>query len=140
MGDGEALAQGESASRASRAHAASELIPREPTRIEHRPAARPAAALPIARVLVGQGASVREARLELRGGVLGGAAIHLVSGAGGLEVRLGAPSEPARVALAAMIDRVGQELRSRGIVMRAGRDLERGSKDGGRGGDARRGK
>jgi hypothetical protein len=113
---------------------------REPVLIEHRPVSRPAEVAPaIARVLLGQGPSVNEARLELRGGVLGGAAIHLVSGTEGVEVRLGAASEPARQVLAQMIDRVGLRLRSRGIVMRAGQALESGTKDGGRGGNARRG-
>jgi hypothetical protein len=108
--------------------------------IEHRPVTRPAEIAPaIARVLLGQGAAAHEARLELRGGAFGGAAIHLVSGAAGLEVRLGAPSEPARQALAQVIDQVGLRLRSRGIVLRAGRALESGTKEGGRDGDARRG-
>jgi hypothetical protein len=118
---------------------ARESLPREPILIEHRPAARPAAPAPaVARLFVGQGTSANEARLELRGGVLGGAAIHLVSEAGGVQVRVGAPSEPARLALGRLLDHVGLRLRSRGIVMRAGRDLAGETKHGGRGG-ARRG-
>jgi hypothetical protein len=138
--DGESPAEGASGTRAPGVEAAArELLPREPTLIEHRPVARPSAPPPVARILLGQGPWAREARLELRGGVLGGTAIHLVSRVGGVEVRLDAASEPARVALAAVIDRVGLQLRSRGIVMRAGRALESGSKERGRGGDARRG-
>jgi hypothetical protein len=94
----------------------------------------------IARVLVGQGPCAREARIEFRGGALGGASIHLVSGADGLEVRLGASSDPARQALAQLIDRVGLHLRSRGIVVRAGQGLQTGTKDRGRGGDAQAGR
>jgi hypothetical protein len=116
-----------------------EPLSREPIRIEHRPSARPAEPAPaVARLLLGHGARTNEARLELRGGVWSGSAIHLVSQTGGVEVRLGASTESARVALGRLLDQVGLRLRSRGIVMRAGRDLASDSKAGGRGG-ARRG-
>jgi hypothetical protein len=82
----------------------------------------------VARLLIAQAHAVPEARIELRGGLLAGASIHLVSAPGGVEVRLGAPTEAARVALAGMIDRVGLHLRSRGIVIRPGAPLDTGSR------------
>lgn len=82
----------------------------------------------VARVLVGQAHAAQEARIELRGGLLAGASIRLVTTANGVEARLGAPTEAARLALASVIDRVGLHLRSRGIVMRPGAPLETGSR------------
>jgi hypothetical protein len=136
-------ADGETGFAAARA-AAIESAPPFSMRLEHRPVASPpapaAAVTRLAGLYLGQGAASREARLEFRGGALGGTTLHLVSGAGGVEVRAGAPTDSARQALAQVIDRVGLRLRSRGIVVRAGRDLDSGARDGGRGGDARRGK
>jgi hypothetical protein len=86
----------------------------------------------VARLLVGQLRAAPEARVELRGGIFAGTSIHLVAGAGGVEVRLGAPTEAARLALASVIDRVGLHLRSRGIVMRpadAGSRRQRDERD-----------
>jgi hypothetical protein len=82
----------------------------------------------VARLLVGPARVAPEARVELRGGVFAGTSIHLVAGAGGVEVRLGAPTEAARLALASVIDRVGLHLRSRGIVMRPGAPADTGSR------------
>ncbi len=82
----------------------------------------------VARLLVGQARAAPEARVELRGGVFAGTSIHLVAGVGGVEVRLGAPTEAARLALASVIDRVGLHLRSRGIVMRPGAPADTGSR------------
>jgi hypothetical protein len=85
--------------------------------------------LEIARLLVSDArATAREARVELGGGMFAGAAIHLVSGAGGIEARLAAPTEAARAALAGVMDRVGLHLRSRGIVLKAGAPLDTGSR------------
>jgi hypothetical protein len=81
----------------------------------------------VARLLVGQ-AHAREARIELSGGVFAGSSIHLVAAPGGVEARLGAPNEAARLALASVLDRVGHHLRSRGIVMRPGAPLDTGSR------------
>ena len=92
----------------------------------------------LARLLIGQAHAAHEARIELGGGVLAGTSIHLVSGPGGVEVRLGAPTEAARLALASVIDRVGQRLRSRGIVIKSGAALETGSRQSGRDGGAPR--
>jgi hypothetical protein len=90
-------------------------------------AAAPAAE--VARVLVGQAHAAREARIELGGGLFAGSTIHLAAAAGGgLEVRLGAPTEAVRLALASALDRVGHHLRSRGIVMRPGAPLDTGSR------------
>ncbi|HEV3031807.1 MAG TPA: hypothetical protein VG319_09195 [Polyangia bacterium] len=82
----------------------------------------------VARLLVGQPRAAPEARVELRGGVFVGTSIpiHLVAGARGVELRLGAPTEAARLALASVIDRVGLHLRSRGIVMRPGASSDTG--------------
>jgi hypothetical protein len=83
----------------------------------------------IARVLVGQERTAPEARIELRGGALSGASIHLVAGPGGrLEARLGVPTEAARVALAALLDRARHSLGSRGIVLREAASMNPGSK------------
>jgi hypothetical protein len=80
------------------------------------------------RLLVGQGAVGREARVEFRAGVLAGASVHLVSGATGLEVRVAAPTELARQTLAEIIDRARLQMRSRGIVMRPGASVDIGSR------------
>jgi len=82
----------------------------------------------VARVLVGQAQRAQEAHVELRGGVFAGTSIHLVAGAGEVEVRLSAPTEAARLALAGVIDRVGLQLRSRGIVVRPGASADTGSR------------
>ncbi len=82
----------------------------------------------IARLLIGQAHTAHEARIELGGGVLAGTSIHLVSAPGGVEVRLGAPTEAARLALASVMDRVGHRLRSRGIVIKAGAALDTGAR------------
>jgi hypothetical protein len=82
----------------------------------------------VARVLVGQAHAAQEARIELRGGLLAGSSIRLVTTANGVEARLGAPTEAARLALTSVIDRVGLHLRSRGIVMRPGAPLDTGSR------------
>jgi hypothetical protein len=93
------------------------------------PVARPA---PLAgadpRLLVGQGAIGREARVEFRAGALAGASVHLVSGAAGLEVRFAAPSELARQMLAGVLDRARLHLQSRGIVVRPGASVDIGSR------------
>jgi hypothetical protein len=81
----------------------------------------------ISRVLVGHAQSVREARIEL-GGPLAGSAIHVATGPGGIEVRVAAPNEVARAALAAVIDRARLRLGSRGIVVRPGAPLQSGSR------------
>jgi hypothetical protein len=91
----------------------------------------------IARLLIGQAHASREARIEL-GGRFAGSSIHVVTAPGGVEVRLGAPTEAARLALASVIDRVGLHLRSRGIVMRSGASLETGSRQRQRDGRERR--
>ena len=83
---------------------------------------------PDTRLLVGQGAVGREARVEFRSGPLAGASVHLVSGAAGLEVRLSAPSDLARQTLAGVIDRARLHLRSRGIVVRPGASVDIGSR------------
>jgi hypothetical protein len=87
----------------------------------------PAPAPEIARLLIKPAHAAPEARIEL-GGLFAGSSIHLVTAPGGVEVRLGAPNEAARLALASMIDRVGLYLRSRGIVMRPGASLDTGSR------------
>ncbi|HVU51523.1 MAG TPA: hypothetical protein VHL80_12600 [Polyangia bacterium] len=92
----------------------------------------------IARLLVGQSHGVGEARIQLAGGIFAGASIHLVTAPGGLEARLGAPTEAARAALASVLDRVGHHLRSRGIVMRPGAPLDTGSRQRQRDGRERR--
>jgi hypothetical protein len=98
-------------------------------RLPHELVSRPApVAAPDARLLVGQGAVGREARVEFRSGPLAGASVHLVSGAAGLEVRLAAPSELARQTLAGVIDRARLHLRSRGIVVRPGASVDIGSR------------
>jgi hypothetical protein len=89
-------------------------------------AAPPAAE--VARVLLGEAHAAREARIELGGGVFAGSAIHLVTASGGVEVRVGAMTEAARLALVTALDRVGLHLRSRGIVMRPGAPLDTGSR------------
>jgi hypothetical protein len=97
-----------------------------------------APATEVARVLVGQAHAAREARIELGGGFLAGSTIHLTAAAGGgVEVRLGSPTEAARLALASALDRVGLHLRSRGIVMRPGAPLDTGSRQGRREGRPR---
>ena len=102
---------------------------RAPERSSHEPASRPApVAASDARLLVGQGAVGREARVEFRSGPLAGASVHLVSGTTGLEVRLAAPSELARQTLAGVIDRARLHLRSRGIVVRPGAAVDIGSR------------
>jgi hypothetical protein len=82
----------------------------------------------ISRLLVGQAHAAQEARIELRGGVFAGTSIQLSTTASGVEVRLGAPTEAARLALASVVDRVGLHLRSRGIVIRTGAPLDTGSR------------
>jgi hypothetical protein len=92
----------------------------------------------IARLLVAPPHAPPEARIELRGGLFAGTSIHVVTAPGGVEVRLGAPTEAARLALASVIDRVGHHLRSRGIVMRPGASLDSGSRQQEREGRPRR--
>lgn len=92
----------------------------------------------IARVLVAPSQASPQARIELRGGLFAGTSIHVVMAPGGVEVRLGAPTEAARLALASVIDRVGHHLRARGIVMRPGAPLDSGSRQREREGRPRR--
>jgi hypothetical protein len=82
----------------------------------------------IGRLLVSDAPGAREARIDLRGGALGGASIHLAAAGGCIEVRLGAPTDAARIALAAVIDRASLQLRSRGIVVRPGASLDTGAR------------
>jgi hypothetical protein len=93
----------------------------------------------VARVLIGQAHTAREARIELGGGLFAGSTIHVVTALGGVEVRLGASTEAARLALASALDRVGLHLRSRGIVMRPGAPLDTGSRQSRRDGRSREG-
>jgi hypothetical protein len=81
----------------------------------------------VSRVLVGHVESAKEARIEL-GGPLAGSAIHVSTGSAGIEVRVAAPNEVARAALAAVIDRARLRLGSRGIVVRPGAPLQSGSR------------
>jgi hypothetical protein len=99
----------------------SEMAPRE---VSVRAVASPPS---ISRLLVGHGQVTKEARIEL-GGPLAGATIHLATGASGIEVRVGAPNDAARAALAHVIDRARLRLGSRGIVVRPGAPLETGSR------------
>jgi hypothetical protein len=82
----------------------------------------------VARLLIGQAQAASQARIELAGGVFAGSSIHLVAARGGVEARLDAPNEAARAALAGVLDRVGHQLRSRGIVLRPGANLDIGSR------------
>ena len=82
----------------------------------------------ISRLLVAPPHAPPEARIELRGGIFAGAAIRIVPAPGGVEVRLGAPTEAARAALEGAIDRARHRLGSRGIVMRPGASLDSGSR------------
>lgn len=81
----------------------------------------------ISRVLVAHAQSAKEARIEL-GGPLAGSAIHVATGPSGIEVRVAAPNEVARAALAEVIDRARLRLGSRGIVVRPGAPLQSGSR------------
>jgi len=92
----------------------------------------------VTRLLVGHARAAREARIELGGGALAGASIHLVATPSGVEARVSAPNEAARFALAGVLDRVGLHLRSRGIVMRPGASLDTGSRQSQRDGRGRR--
>jgi hypothetical protein len=83
-----------------------------------------------ARILVAEGHGASEARIELRGGALAGASIHLVTDAAGIHVRLAAPTDAAQRVLAAAIDRARLHLRARGIVVRAERVVEMGTTEG----------
>jgi hypothetical protein len=82
----------------------------------------------VARLLIGGAHALPEARIELGGGAFAGASIHLAAAAGGVEVRVVAATEAARAALATLLDRVGLQLRARGIVMRSGAPLDAGSR------------
>jgi hypothetical protein len=104
-------------------------------RVSVRAATAPAE---VTRLLVGQGQAAREARIQLGGGPLAGSSIHLTVTPAGVEARVGAPTEAARLALAGVLDRVGLHLRSRGIVMRPGASLDTGSRHDQRGGRGRR--
>ena len=107
------------------AEAAAFAAARVPVPIEEVAGPRvPAAAPAVARVLVSERGAPPEARIVLNGGALAGASIHLVHGRAGVELRLAAPSEAAGAALAGAVDRARLLLRSRGIVVRAGRAVE----------------
>lgn len=79
------------------------------------------------RILVSDGRASPEARIELRSGLLAGASIHVVAEPAGIRLHLSAPTEAARRALTAAVDRARHLLGTRGIVVRAEGVVETGA-------------
>jgi hypothetical protein len=91
--------------------------PRETTKPE--PVRPPVRVEPHQRLLLGSGAALGQARIQIRGGRLAGSEIQLCLRGTRIDAQVLTPHEASRQTLVTAMDVVGQRLRQRGLILRA---------------------